>query len=195
MKRLSDEDRRAWDAYRKTTDPLEEARNKLERRSVIEPAPVAGATDGPAPIARFRIGEGARSSTSAHSLAPSLTDTVRGATVQMDRKAWNRLQAGKLRPEAKLDLHGMTLQTAHPALMDFILGHHARGRRLLLVVTGKGKRKDDGSPIPTRLGVLRHQVPQWLRMPPLAPLVLQVAQAHQSHGGLGAYYVYLRRSR
>ncbi|MFG6543173.1 Smr/MutS family protein, partial [Sulfitobacter sp. M22298] len=53
----------------------------------------------------------------------------------------------------------------------------------------------DGGPIPVRDGVLRHQVPQWLSMPPLSSLVLQVAQAHVSHGGGGAYYVYLRRNR
>ncbi|WP_150121448.1 Smr/MutS family protein, partial [Sulfitobacter sp. HI0023] len=44
-------------------------------------------------------------------------------------------------------------------------------------------------------GVLRHQVPQWLSAPPLGGLVLQVTPAHISHGGGGAYYVYLRRQR
>ena len=55
--------------------------------------------------------------------------------------------------------------------------------------------RDEGGPIPVRHGVLRHQVPQWLSMPPLSSAVLQVSQAHISHGGGGAYYVYLRRHR
>jgi len=38
-------------------------------------------------------------------------------------------------------------------------------------------------------------VPQWLRMMPLAPAVMQVNEAHLKHGGGGAYYVYLRRLR
>lgn len=189
-KRLSDEDRRAWDAYRKTTDPL-----PTRKTDAPTDAPLPKPEPAKAAVPRFRVGQTARTSTAAHDLAPTIRDSVRGSAIEMDRKTWHRLRAGKLRPEAKLDLHGMTLDVAHPALMDFVLGQHAMGRRLLLVVTGKGKRKDDAGPIPTRLGVLRHQVPQWLRMPPLAPLVLQVAQAHQSHGGLGAYYVYLRRSR
>ena len=87
----------------------------------------------------------------------------------------------------------MTLDQAHPALIRFVLGAQAEGRRLLLVVTGKGKRRESEGPIPTRLGVLKHQVPQWLRMPPLGAVVLQVSEAHRSHGGAGAYYVYLRR--
>ncbi len=32
-------------------------------------------------------------------------------------------------------------------------------------------------------------------MTPLKSVVLQVSQAHISHGGSGAYYVYLRRQR
>jgi DNA-nicking Smr family endonuclease len=65
--------------------------------------------------------------------------------------------------------------------------------RLVLVITGKGKPAPDHGPIPTRTGVLRHQVPHWLRMAPLGPAVLQVTESHLKHGGGGAYYVYLRR--
>ena len=159
------------------------------------PSPAPAPKRETIPLAPFAVGEAARPRPSGASLAPSLAETMRSAPVAMDRRAFDRLRSGKLRPEAKLDLHGLTLERAHPALVDFVLGHAARGRRLLLVVTGKGKPRDEGGPIPTRLGVLRHQVPQWLRMPPLAPMVLQVAQAHRSHGGEGAYYVYLRRGR
>jgi DNA-nicking Smr family endonuclease len=76
-----------------------------------------------------------------------------------------------------------------------MLMSHTRGRRLVLVITGKGKDRDEGGPIPVRRGVLRHQVPHWLEVPPLAQVVLQVVPAHISHGGEGAYYVYLKRSR
>ncbi|HKL64840.1 MAG TPA: Smr/MutS family protein, partial [Roseovarius sp.] len=77
----------------------------------------------------------------------------------------------------------------------FMLRAHGADKRLVLVVTGKGKDRDDGGPIPVRNGVLRHNVPQWLRAAPLGPLVLQVTEAHARHGGGGAYYVYLRRRR
>ena len=113
----------------------------------------------------------------------------------MDRKAHRKMTSGKLEPEAKIDLHGMTLAEAHPELIRFILNSQDRGRRLVLVITGKGKMSHDDGPIPQRQGVLRHQVPQWLRMPPLGPAVMQVSQAHLKHGGAGAYYVYLRRTR
>lgn len=124
------------------------------------------------------------------------TSPVRSATaVQMDKKTFGRMKRGKLVPEARIDLHGMTLDRAHPALIRFILSSQASGVRLALVITGKGKLKPDSGPIPARGGVLRHQVPQWLTMAPLSHVVLQVTQAHQSHGGGGAFYVYLRRFR
>jgi DNA-nicking Smr family endonuclease len=113
----------------------------------------------------------------------------------MDRKTFGRMTRGKLKPEARIDLHGMTLDRAHGALTRFILSAHANGKRLVLVITGKGKDRDDAGPIPVRYGVLKHQVPHWLTTPPLSSAVLQVMPAHISHGGGGAYYVYLRRQR
>ncbi len=113
----------------------------------------------------------------------------------MDRKSFTNLKRGKLKPEARIDLHGLTLAQAHPALNRFILDSHAQGRRLVLVITGKGKTERDNGPIPVRRGILRHQVPHWLDTPPLSQVVLQVAEAHLKHGGEGAYYVYLRRHR
>jgi DNA-nicking Smr family endonuclease len=128
-------------------------------------------------------------------LAPSLPDSLRRVPVQMDKKTFARMSRGKVRPEGRIDLHGMTLDRAHGALVGFIMASHTSGKRLVLVITGKGKNRDEGGPIPVRHGVLRHQVPQWLAAPPLASVVMQVSQAHISHGGGGAYYVYLRRQR
>jgi DNA-nicking Smr family endonuclease len=113
----------------------------------------------------------------------------------MDRRNFERLRRGKLTPDARLDLHGMTSERAHSALVGFVLDAHARSLRLLLVITGKGRPGDPGTVIPERHGILRHSLPHWLNAPPLAGKVLQVAPAHQRHGGGGAFYVYLRRTR
>ena len=128
-------------------------------------------------------------------LIPAIADQIRTTPVQMDRKAFDQMKRGKLKPEGRIDLHGMTLDRAHPALTRFILSAQGNGKRLVLVITGKGKSRDDGGPIPVRFGVLRHQVPQWMSMPPLSSAILQVSEAHLKHGGGGAYYVYLRRPR
>ena len=142
----------------------------------------------------FRLGEKSRVSPS-HDIAPTLAEALSGAALQMDAKAYGKMTRGRLAPEARIDLHGMTLAEAHPALIHFILNARSGGLRLVLVITGKGKRGTDHGPIPQRMGALRHQVPQWLRLPPLGPAVLQVTEAHLKHGGSGAYYVYLKRPR
>ncbi|KIC38438.1 DNA mismatch repair protein MutS [Ruegeria sp. ANG-R] len=151
-----------------------------------------------APIARidvFELGQTASAKPVRHNLKPSVTEGLRANPVQMDTKAFGRMKRGKLKPEGKLDLHGMRMNAAHPALVRFILTAQAQGKRLVLVITGKGKDRDEPGPIPTPRGVLRNQVPHWLSIPPLAQAVLQVTPAHISHGGDGAYYVYLRRIR
>lgn len=113
----------------------------------------------------------------------------------MDSGRFDKLRRGRLTPEARLDLHGMTLDRAHGALNAFIRSASADGLRLVLVITGKGRPEAGGELGLQRPGALRHGVPHWLSMPPLAAHVLQVAPAHARHGGGGAFYVYLRRRR
>ena len=126
---------------------------------------------------------------------PNLVPKSEPIAVQMDAKSFTRMKRGKLSPEARIDLHGMTLDQAHPALTGFILSSQSAGRRLVLVITGKGRLNHNDGPIPERRGILKRQVPQWLRMPPLKQAVLQISEAHVRHGGSGAFYVYLRRIR
>jgi DNA-nicking Smr family endonuclease len=45
----------------------------------------------------------------------------------MDAKTHGKMTRGKLQPEARIDLHGMTLAEAHPELIRFILNAHAAG--------------------------------------------------------------------
>ncbi|MEM7643396.1 MAG: Smr/MutS family protein [Pseudomonadota bacterium] len=191
-RRLSSEDREVWARYSRTTEPLD---HRPRAPDPHQPVDDSFPTRPIAPIRPFSLGDKAKPHGLSHSLAPSIREEVAGHPLRMDAKAHKRMRSGKLRPEGKLDLHGMTLDRAHPALIRFVLDGHAQGKRLLLIVTGKGKSKPSVGPMPNRLGVLKHQVPQWLRMPPLSNVVLQIDEAHRSHGGSGAYYVYLRRTR
>lgn len=190
-KRLNKDDLQLWQKVTERTEKLD--LKQLFRPEVDAPAPSPPQIRKTTSVLMGKPEPKPRRNT--HDLVPSLPDQIRQSPVQMDSKAFGKLKRGKLKPEGRIDLHGMTLDRAHPALTKFILGSHAKGRRLVLVITGKGKMRDEGGPIPVRHGVLRHQVPQWLSTPPLASAVLQVSQAHISHGGGGAYYVYLRRQR
>lgn len=189
---LSADERALWEMVAQRAEPLEKPAEKLVRAKPR--APAVNSPSRSKTIPAFKVGQSVNHS-SDHDLLPSLGQQMRAAPLQMDKKAFGRMKRGKLKPQARIDLHGMTLAQAHPALTGFILRSASAGHRLILVITGKGKDRDDGGPIPTKFGVLRHQVPQWLAMAPLGALVLQVSEAHIHHGGGGAYYVYLRRAR
>jgi DNA-nicking Smr family endonuclease len=93
-----------------------------------------------------------------------------------------RLRRGRGEPEGRLDLHGYTHDRAYRVLLTFLMRAQADGKRLTLVITGKG-------------GVLRHYLPLWLGQEELKPLVSGIAEAHARHGSSGAFYVALKRKK
>jgi DNA-nicking Smr family endonuclease len=88
--------------------------------------------------------------------------------------------------EGTIDLHGMTQVEAYRSLHHFLAVSQERGRRCILVITGKGSHSE---------GVLRAAVPHWLNLPASRGLVLAFAYATPAHGGVGALYVLLKRRR
>jgi DNA-nicking Smr family endonuclease len=197
-KGLSAEEKALWDRVAQSTTPLDRSRLRtgLPEMPVKKPAQKPAVADPAGDrLPAFRIGE--KATHAAHPPHPvqDLSARLANAPVRMDHGAHRKMIRGKLTPEGRIDLHGMTLGQAHPALIRFILDAHAAGKRLVLVITGKGRDRDEGDPIPVRRGVLRHHVPGWLHAPPLGALVLEIREAHRRHGGGGAYYVYLRKGR
>jgi DNA-nicking Smr family endonuclease len=103
-----------------------------------------------------------------------------------DRSGEKRVRRGKLAIGATLDLHGHTQGTAAAALSRFLGAAVDRGDRTVIVVTGVGRGGH---------GVLKQRLPDWLAAPPLSDLVSGFAPAHRTHGGAGAFYVFLRARR
>ncbi len=196
-RRLRPEELELWHQIARSADPLHKRPKPKPPEEAPRPKPVGKVSQPEAkpPLSSFALGESALPASETRALPQTTGQWLRRDDVQMDAKAFQRLKRGKLRPEARIDLHGMTLDRAHGALTRFILTHQSHGHRLVLVITGKGSREDPYDPAPRRRGVLKRQVPMWLKMPPLAGAVLQISESHIRHGGEGAYYVYLRRSR
>lgn len=117
--------------------------------------------------------------------------------VPLDRRKARRIARGSEEIEARLDLHGMTQDDAHAALVGFIRRCSGEGLRTVLVITGKGgaarPAHDDHDVIPRQRGVLKRNVPRWLTAQELALLVISYTTAHVRHGGEGAIYVRLRK--
>ena len=113
-------------------------------------------------------------------------DLRSGEKAGIDGATRRRLAQGQIPIEARLDLHGLTAAQAERRLARFVDQAARTGIRCVLVITGKG---NEGK------GVLRRQVPLWLKTPPLSSQILAISQARQTDGGGGALYVMLRRKR
>lgn len=99
----------------------------------------------------------------------------------LGRKALRRI-----RIEARLDMHGLTLDSGYDVLETFLRQAQERGLRTLLIITGKGAVD--------RENTLRHQVPRWLRYSSLRRFVVSLHHpARIQDGGTGAYYVEVKR--
>ncbi|HEY7608985.1 MAG TPA: Smr/MutS family protein [Alphaproteobacteria bacterium] len=129
---------------------------------------------------------------------------VPGQLAGLDRRSGERLRKGQMPVEAELDLHGMTQEAAHAAVLRFVETQHAAGKRCVLIVTGKGGKSAgpfQPKAVPGRLtfgsgrGVLKEALPRWLNEPRLRAHIIAVSPASRAHGGEGAVYVLLKRKR
>lgn len=189
---LSSEDEALWRAVTETITPI-------ERRVAPAPAKAKPASE-PAAASSPHL---AKPKTPAPKPAPAPPPKIAPAkppAAPFEAKRAKRLRRGHLDIEARLDLHGMRQAEAHRALRGFILSAQARGLRHVKVITGKGRSSDpDDRPFdlhgPDRPGILKRLVPAWLGEPDLAAVVVSFTGAGRQHGGEGAIYVHLRRSR
>lgn len=106
---------------------------------------------------------------------------------------WDRrLAGGRLVPDRVVDLHGLTLDGAHERVRREVRAARADGCRVVLLVTGRPPRTGpDGG----RRGLIRGQVMHWLAAGDLGDAIAAVRPAHPRHGGAGALYLVLRRTR
>ena len=84
----------------------------------------------------------------------------------------------------------MTLAAAERAVAEFLAESSEQGRRLVLIVTGKGLRLEGGRVFGGRI---RAEFPAWLDRADNRARVAGVRAAHPRHGGSGAFYILLRR--
>jgi DNA-nicking Smr family endonuclease len=125
----------------------------------------------------------------AHAPEPSSRAVKRpssGPAPPADRGGEKRVRRGKLEIGGTLDLHGYHQDSGRNALIRFLLSAYARGDRTVIVVTGVGRSGQ---------GVLRQRLPEWLGDRDVKAIVAGYAQAHRTHGGAGAFYVFLKAKR
>jgi DNA-nicking Smr family endonuclease len=172
---LSDEERVLWKGVTRSIKPLRK-RTAADHDPAPPPSTAPGKPPKPKP------------STAA---APVALPKPAGPPplAPLGRRARQRLARGTDAIDARLDLHGRTQAEAHDALLGFLRQGQRRGDRTVLVITGKGGASDG------QRGVLKRQVPMWLRLPEFRAFIVGFEPAGIRHGGEGALYLRLRKAR
>ncbi|HCR85679.1 MAG TPA: hypothetical protein DIV86_03270 [Alphaproteobacteria bacterium] len=88
--------------------------------------------------------------------------------------------------QAKLDLHGYTLNDAYDTFFEFVEYCLEQDVYNLLIVTGKGSNSKE------RGETINYQFPHWCENPFLGKYIKSVKPAEIQHGGGGAFYVRLK---
>ena len=63
------------------------------------------------------------------------------APIALERRKARKLSSGRIEIDGRIDLHGMRQSEAHDALRRFLKRGYAEGKRWVLVITGKGRRR------------------------------------------------------
>lgn len=182
-KRFEVPDQALWEEVKTSVSPIKRAR-RSKAKIEIPPAAVAvilGSVPVPQVIRPMR------------NTAPALST--------FDRRTAQKLGRGQSEPEARIDLHGETLENARFALLHFLSSRRMQGLRLVLVITGKGASPFARHTLhglkhfntPEREGKIRRELPMWLEETQFRVHVVGFQPSHPRHGGGGAFYIRLRK--
>jgi DNA-nicking Smr family endonuclease len=168
---LTEQDRAAWANFARRV-------SAFSGREIPLPPP-AVTTTPPATVPQQKTPPAPR-----HKPAPAALVTGQHPA-GLDKSTWNRFRSGKLQAARTLDLHGKTAQSAFHALERFLVSAHAEQLRCVEIITGRGAGEHGG--------VIRRELPHWLNLPALRPLVLAASHPHPQNPG--STRVLLRRHK
>lgn len=123
---------------------------------------------------------------------PSIHKVRRGTPIGQPCYTLSSLESRDLKAvklEGRLDLHGLPLKKAMETLDQFMAESYWLKRRWVIVITGKGLHSPDYS----QGGVIKKFTQEWFHQN--AHFIIGFSEANLNHGGSGAFYVRLRRSK
>lgn len=187
MRRLAPEEAALWKRVIASVRPIRVPLPEREGPGVHAPE------SAPSPVTARQQTEHRAPAAAKPTPQPLASREGRKEAATLDASWDRRLSRGLVAPESSIDLHGHSLASAYDRL-DFGLEQAvARGDRVLLLVTGKPPRPD--SERPHARGAIRAAVGDWLAASRHADRIAAVRNAHPRHGGSGALYIVLRRTR
>lgn len=194
-RQLKDDDHEVWEKVTRTVKPLHRLPyvGPDSQRKAVLPATVSGSAK-PA---------GTKPADPVRKVARAIARQAIQSQPHnnLDRRHKQKLSRGNVEIDARLDLHGHSVERARVSLLGFLHSSRASGYRNVLVITGKGSspftrhtlHSSDIFQAPERQGRLRAEFPRWMAQPEFSSHIVGFQPAHPRHGGGGAFYVRLKR--
>ena len=95
-----------------------------------------------------------------------------------------------------LDLHGLSLNDANQKVKFFLNSCFDQGVHKVIIVTGKGLHSQNGKDpyISNKFGILKNSVPEYIKNnSSLMKKIKNISDADIKDGGLGAFYIFLKK--
>jgi len=108
-----------------------------------------------------------------------------------------KLKKGKMPIDKKIDFHGLSIEKAKSKFFYTINECFYSNKRCILFITGKGMKQTNKNTTDIKLfhGKIRENFKEWIFEKEVISKILNVAPAGFSHGGDGAFFVYLRKNK
>ena len=174
---LTKEEKLLWEAVLKTVTPLKEKKTSSRCKKPTSETEIKLSASLSAPM--FKILKNPSPVPSLKNQDPLFSEDF----PSIEKHTTRKLKTNKILFSATLDLHGLTQDLAYEKLKAFIFENYAKGRRYLLIITGKGK------------GILRKAFLNWLHEEKFRSLISAVEESYPHHGGAGAFYVVLKKTK
>ena len=160
-----------WEHFKKTVNPLKDQKKIIRKQYKTLEATEKENTNKDIELMDIKVSES------------------RGT---LEKNILRKIQKKKIRISASLDLHGSNIKDSKKMVFDFVNYNSHNDKRLLLIITGKGKRlfvedRWKGT------GILKEKIPIWLSSLALSKKIVWFDHAPSNMGGEGAFLVYLKK--
>ena len=160
-----------WEQFKKTVSPLKNQTRQIRKQNKTFKTNQKEKTDKDFELMDVKVSEG---------------------WGVLEKNILRKIQKGKLKVSASLDLHGNNISDSKKLVYNFVNYNFQNNKRILLIITGKGKRlfvEDEWK----GTGILKTKIPIWLTSLALSKKIVWFDHAPSNMGGEGAFIVYLKK--
>ena len=113
--------------------------------------------------------------------------------IDIEKNKLRRIKSGKINIEATIDLHGLSLKKAEERLQLFVGESFQLNKRFLLIITGKGRNSKPN--IYGNTLTIKSELNKWISEDFYRDKLQYISKALDKHGGDGACYFFLKKSK